>query len=259
MRLQGHDEYHYIKELYPEPIMERAFVGPPNMPGKRGGGGGRGRSNRSAAAAAPSLDALAANPYDAAGLGLWPGMMPGAMHSPGMSPFGFPPMRGIMPGMMPGGLGGMQLPMPGGGARYTGRIKSFNTQKGFGFIECAEAHQVYSRDVFLHKAQVGNFQIGTLVTFGVEMNKNNMPQARDLEAADPYFGGMMGGVGFPGGGIGGAGMGGRGSGKGAGKGRGRGNQKKGEAKKKPGGGEKKAGGGSPPPSKAAAPPPEESA
>merc|ERR1719359_2614592 len=152
----------------------------------------------------------------------------------------------MMPGMMgPGAATG----------RFQGRIKSFNVQKGFGFIECAEAHQVYGRDVFLHKAQIGDFEIGRLVSFAVEMNKNNMPQARDLtEASDFGLGGFMGGM------MPGAGMmaGGRGGAKGAAKGRGRGsNQKKSgaDAKKKAGGEKKPAGGGGAAPSKAAAPPP----
>merc|ERR1740138_791713 len=102
------------------------------------------------------------------------------------------------------------------GGRFTGRIKSFNVQKGFGFIECAEAHQIYGRDVFLHKAQIGDFSIGQEVSFGVEMNRTNMPQARDLlPGGADAFGGMgamgmggMGGLGFPGmGGFGGGGKG----------------------------------------------------
>jgi cold shock CspA family protein len=264
VRLQDQGEHHYIKELYPEPIMERAFDGPPNMPGQRNAGGrGGGRGNRSSgggrAAAAPQMvDTL---PYDG-GLGLWAGMMPGAMQSPGMSPFGLmaPGMR--MPGMMPG-MGGLAMPGMGGmggmaGAgtgRFQGRIKSFNVQKGFGFIECPEAHQIYGRDVFLHKAQIGDFEIGRLVTFAVEMNKNNMPQARDLIEADPLGMSLGFGGGYPGMGMtgakGGSNSKGGGKGKGRGGGGGKGNAKAG-AKKAPGGGEKKNGGGSQP--KAAASP-----
>merc|ERR1719181_866656 len=93
------------------------------------------------------------------------------------------------------------MPLGPGAAtgRFQGRIKSFNVQKGFGFIECPEAHQVYGRDVFLHKAQIGTYQIGSQVSFAVEMNKTNMPQARDLVESD------MGALGY--GGMAGLGMG----------------------------------------------------
>merc|ERR1719387_1831835 len=157
-----------------------------------------------------------------------------------------------MPGM--GGMGGMGMPGPGAATgRFQGCIKSFNVQKGFGFIECPEAHQIYGRDVFLHKAQIGDFEIGRLVTFAVEMNKNNMPQARDLIEADPLGMSLGFGGGYPGMGMTGAkgGSNSKGGGKGEGRGGGKGNPKAG-AKKAPGGGDKKnAGGGQP---KAAAAP-----
>merc|ERR1719379_840200 len=140
-------------------------------------------------------------------------------------------MAAGMPGMMGmAGMGmmGMGMPMPGmgmtpGTGRFLGRIKSFNQQKGFGFVECPEAHAVYNRDVFLHKAQIGTFQIGSTVSFAVEMNKQNMPQARDLRDESMSMGMMMGGMGM------GGGMKGN---KGGGKGRGGGN-KNANAKSKP--------------------------
>merc|ERR1719265_296543 len=76
-----------------------------------------------------------------------------------------------------GGPGGMS-------GRYTGRIKSFNAKQGFGFIECPEVHSMYGRDVFLHKAQIGDFKVGTEVIFNIEPNKQGMPQARDLSTLD---------------------------------------------------------------------------
>lgn len=90
-----------------------------------------------------------------------------------------------------GGFTGMppqQQPAPGGMSfslqRYRGKIKSFNKQHGFGFIENADAFAHFGRDVFLHKAQIGNLKVGTEVTYGVEMNKQGMPQARDLFTVD---------------------------------------------------------------------------
>lgn len=72
----------------------------------------------------------------------------------------------------------------GNNTRFRGRIKSFNAKQGFGFIENSEAFAIFGRDVFLHKAQIGNLKVGTEVTYTVEMNKFGMPQARDLATLD---------------------------------------------------------------------------
>merc|ERR1719329_2037985 len=97
-------------------------------------------------------------------------------------------MPGMMGGMMPGmgmpmmGMGGMSPPPMGG--RMKGRVKSFNAKQGFGFLECPEAHAMFGRDVFLHKAQIGDLKVGAEVTFNVEYNKQGMPQARDVLTMD---------------------------------------------------------------------------
>lgn len=65
--------------------------------------------------------------------------------------------------------------------RYQGRIKSFNADKGFGFIACDETYAVFNRDVFLHKAHIGDMTVGTEVRFTVATNKQGMPQAKELE------------------------------------------------------------------------------
>lgn len=64
--------------------------------------------------------------------------------------------------------------------RSNGVVKSFSPQKGFGFIECVELHAVFGYDVFVHKAQIGNYVPGTPVSFAVMLNKDNRPQAYDL-------------------------------------------------------------------------------
>eukprot|EP00930_Biecheleria_cincta_P019790 TRINITY_DN15026_c0_g1_i2.p1 TRINITY_DN15026_c0_g1~~TRINITY_DN15026_c0_g1_i2.p1 ORF type:complete len:242 (+),score=59.75 TRINITY_DN15026_c0_g1_i2:83-727(+) len=76
------------------------------------------------------------------------------------------------------------MPQGLGNERFRGRIKSFNAKQGFGFIENPDAYAIFGRDVFLHKAQIGNLKVGTEVTYGVEMNKQGMPQARDLVTLD---------------------------------------------------------------------------
>lgn len=95
--------------------------------------------------------------------------------------------------------------------RFQGRIKSFNVEKGYGFIESSQSYDVYGRDVFLHKAHLGEKEVGAFVSFTVEMNKSGMPQGRDLAASD---GSMAKGS------------------KGKGKGKGKKGEGKGEGKKK---------------------------
>lgn len=108
-----------------------------------------------------------------------------------------------------------------GEKRYTGRIKSYNAEKGFGFIQSDEAYQSYKRDVFLHKAHLGSFAVNSTVSFKVEVNKEGMPQARDLVASE----GEKGGKGK------GKGKGKKGEGKGKGKGKGKKEGGDGEADK----------------------------
>merc|ERR1712060_774564 len=93
--------------------------------------------------------------------------------------------------------------------------------KGFGFIECPATYAQYGRDVFLHKAQIGEMKVGTMVSFTYEVNKQGMPQAKEVRA------GM--GMGFPGGKAGE-----KGEGKGAkgAKGEGKGKSKDGKKSKK---------------------------
>mmetsp|Transcript_59357 Transcript_59357/g.109759 ORF Transcript_59357/g.109759 Transcript_59357/m.109759 type:complete len:533 (+) Transcript_59357:105-1703(+) len=77
---------------------------------------------------------------------------------------------------------------------YFGRVKSYNSKKGYGFIECPAARAVYGRDVFIHKAQMGEL-LGRFVgpgtrldpkclhmhvRFSVGSNREGMPQARDV-------------------------------------------------------------------------------
>lgn len=66
------------------------------------------------------------------------------------------------------------------GGRHQGRIKSFNPDKGFGFIACEAVFRQYNRDAFVHKAQIGDLKAGDEVSFAVETNKQGMPQAKDL-------------------------------------------------------------------------------
>lgn len=77
--------------------------------------------------------------------------------------------------------------------RSSGVIKSYNEEKGYGFIQCQELHDVFGNDVFLHSKQnAANFTAGSPVTFSVVLNKDNKPQAYDLQPAAMGKGCMSG-------------------------------------------------------------------
>lgn len=79
--------------------------------------------------------------------------------------------------------------------RFVGAIKSLNREKGFGFIDCAELHEAFGNDVFLHVKQAHDWQTGQAVSFAVMMNKEGKPQAYDLTTPDAGKKGGKGGVG----------------------------------------------------------------
>merc|ERR1712066_1099380 len=94
-------------------------------------------------------------------------------------------MGPMMPWMQSSHMGWPQMGQAG---MYQGRIKSFNSEKGFGFIECEQTFAHYNRDVFLHKAQIGDMAVGTWVSFTCEVSKQCMPQAKNIM---PLSGGAM--------------------------------------------------------------------
>lgn len=63
---------------------------------------------------------------------------------------------------------------------HVGRIKSYNPDKGFGFIDCWQTFQRYRRDVFLHKMTIGDLVVGDIVTFTVEFGEEGLPQAANV-------------------------------------------------------------------------------
>jgi len=62
---------------------------------------------------------------------------------------------------------------------YIGSIKSFNTEKGYGFIQCDELHAKYGRDVFIPLSQYQGLSVGVKVTFRIQV-KRGQPQAVDV-------------------------------------------------------------------------------
>eukprot|EP00411_Alexandrium_monilatum_P100200 CAMPEP_0175772592 /NCGR_PEP_ID=MMETSP0097-20121207/72632_1 /TAXON_ID=311494 /ORGANISM="Alexandrium monilatum, Strain CCMP3105" /LENGTH=271 /DNA_ID=CAMNT_0017082957 /DNA_START=1 /DNA_END=813 /DNA_ORIENTATION=+ len=62
-------------------------------------------------------------------------------------------------------------------------VKSYNPDKGFGFIACEDTYKQYKCDVFLHKQQAEEaqgLQVGDAVKFLVEVNAKGKPQARKV-------------------------------------------------------------------------------
>lgn len=70
--------------------------------------------------------------------------------------------------------------------RFGGVIKSFFPDKRFGFITCADLEAEFGGDVFLSDQEIGQFTVGSSVTFSVTLNKNGKPQAKLLEASAGY-------------------------------------------------------------------------
>jgi len=94
-------------------------------------------------------------------------------------------MEGKGKGKTGGGGGGVKRKMEDPDCelgRFRGRIKSFNAEKGFGFIVCEDLQKNgYTQDVFLHSHQVAGCQAGQPVQFTAFMNEKDQPQAKDLE------------------------------------------------------------------------------
>jgi len=76
------------------------------------------------------------------------------------------------------------------GASFTGVVKMFDEDKGWGFIECEESKAVYQRDIFLHKRVFSdvNQQVnaGDQVTFSVTMGSSGKPEAYGVTFPEAY-------------------------------------------------------------------------
>jgi len=67
--------------------------------------------------------------------------------------------------------------------RFCGRVKSFSTDNGYGFIECPPVKEAFGNDAFLHGGQLSSFRVGDEVSFVILLNKQRKPQAFDLGPA----------------------------------------------------------------------------
>merc|ERR1712203_130104 len=65
---------------------------------------------------------------------------------------------------------------------FVGEVKSFDTQRGYGFIACKELKDLgYLSDVFLHHARSScAVDMGDAVSFTAYLNDKEQPQARNV-------------------------------------------------------------------------------
>lgn len=69
--------------------------------------------------------------------------------------------------------------------RYIGTLKSYNLERGFGFIFCAETYDKFGSDVFLHKEQTPEkLAVGDGVGFSLRLSQRGQPQAKDVEKVE---------------------------------------------------------------------------
>jgi len=71
------------------------------------------------------------------------------------------------------------------GSSYTGLVKSYNAEKGWGFIESDVAQKMFGRDIFFHKRDLGDHTptVGEQVEFSDGQNNKGAPQAESLNFA----------------------------------------------------------------------------
>jgi cold shock CspA family protein len=79
------------------------------------------------------------------------------------------------------GFASLGNPQASYGGEYSGVIKSFNAQKGWGLISCEETHHIYGKDMFVLKTSLpgGHAEIGETAQFSVTMGEKG-PEARNV-------------------------------------------------------------------------------
>jgi len=82
----------------------------------------------------------------------------------------------------------VEAPSPAPGAvesaqEYIGFVTSFQPDRGFGFVSCAQTRQLYGNDVYIHRDQYVDTNIGDAVHFRVALNPKGVPVARGVRKA----------------------------------------------------------------------------
>lgn len=72
--------------------------------------------------------------------------------------------------------------------RFEGTILSISADKGFGFIQSPQLKDAFqNKDIFIHRTKMSNFQVGDVVSFGVDVFRDGKPQAKDLRPVSPQL------------------------------------------------------------------------
>jgi len=71
------------------------------------------------------------------------------------------------------------------GKQFSGTIKSFKEEKGWGFVTSPAISQLFGKDLFIHKRELNGLdpEPGLQVRFTVHLNEASRPEARELVAA----------------------------------------------------------------------------
>jgi len=120
------------------------------------------------------------------------------------------PAMSAKPPATPGFASALTGVAPGaaGAGMFIGSVKSWNPQKGWGFIQCQQTQQIYAKDIFVMKSAVvsgENLTPGAVVRFSVETGLKGVQATNVIAAlgAPGSLGGCFGGGlgGGPGGGA----------------------------------------------------------
>jgi len=68
---------------------------------------------------------------------------------------------------------------------FTGRVKSFNAQHGYGFVECEETFTEFGHDIQVPKGVSTKLTAGEQVSFKIDMNDEGMPVVTEIWPAGP--------------------------------------------------------------------------
>mmetsp|Transcript_27712 Transcript_27712/g.73131 ORF Transcript_27712/g.73131 Transcript_27712/m.73131 type:complete len:357 (-) Transcript_27712:142-1212(-) len=68
------------------------------------------------------------------------------------------------------------------GVAFVGSVKSWNAEKGWGYIECPEARDMFGRDIFLHRNKIGahNPTPGDQLQFTVDLSEKGRPEGTNV-------------------------------------------------------------------------------
>eukprot|EP00927_Polykrikos_kofoidii_P083249 TRINITY_DN8486_c0_g1_i1.p1 TRINITY_DN8486_c0_g1~~TRINITY_DN8486_c0_g1_i1.p1 ORF type:complete len:551 (+),score=124.15 TRINITY_DN8486_c0_g1_i1:124-1776(+) len=78
--------------------------------------------------------------------------------------------------------------------RFYGTVKSYNPEKGFGFVACSQTLPIFNRDIFVHRREMERSQapVSVAVSFFVELNGEGHPQARNMQLLPELLGQQLG-------------------------------------------------------------------